>query len=193
MLTYLNRINFVLLLAIGAVCLLQWNVENDARARINALQRSNADHQNKIAELDENLKGANEDLDRFRGQVSELKALNDKQTVDIRGQKADLFRLEEARAQLAKQTESLRKALDSYKAAVESRDENIKTLLEQREQLHAANKNAVEKANQAINAYNDVNGKYADLVGRYNELAARYQALAPAPQPQESDKAKASQ
>lgn len=175
---HLNRINFVLLIVIAGVTLFQWNIERDARQRINSLQRTTAAHEQKIAEQDETIKGANEDLDRFRTQVSELKTQNDAQVIEIREQKAKLFQLEELKTTQTKQIESLRQALDAFKAALASRDENIKTLLEQREQLYAVNKNAVEKANLAINSYNDVNGKYADLVTRYNDLVAKTQAAA---------------
>jgi chromosome segregation ATPase len=175
---HLNRINFVLLIVITGITLFQWNIERDARQHINSLQRTAAAHEQKIAEQDETIKGANEDLDRFRIQVTELKTQNDAQVVEIRDQKAKLFQLEELKTSQTKQIESLRQALDAFKAAVASRDENIKTLLEQREQLYAVNKNAVEKANLAINSYNDVNGKYADLVTRYNDLVAKTQAAA---------------
>lgn len=175
---YLNRINFALLIAIGVVTLFQWNVERQARQKINSLQRTTAAHEAKISEQDETIKGANEDLDRFRTQVADLKNQNDSQVVEIRDQKAKLFQLDEAKTNLTKQTESLRQALDAFKAALASRDENIKTLLEQREQLYAANKNAVEKANLAITSFNELNGKYADLVTRYNDLVAKSQAIA---------------
>jgi chromosome segregation ATPase len=181
MIRNLNRINLVLIVLIGGLCVFQWQVEKHARANINSLQRTTAIHEQKIAEQEENLKGANEDIERFRVQVTELKALSDDQAIQIRDQKAQVFKLDEAKTQLTKQTESLRQALDVYKAAITSRDENIKTLLEQRDQLFTANKNAVEKANLAIATYNEINTKYADLVGRYNDLAARVQATAPNP------------
>jgi len=190
MIRNLNRINLVLIVLIGGLCVFQWQVEKNAQANINSLQRTVANHEQKIVEQEENLKGANEDIDRFRVQVTELKALSDDQTVQIRDQKAQVFKLDEAKTQLTKQSESLRQSLDAYKAAVASRDENIKTLLEQRDQLFSANKNAVEKANLAIASYNEINTKYADLVGRYNDIAARVQAAAPN---QDEAKAKAAQ
>ena len=51
---------------------------------------------------------------------------------------------------------------------------NITTLLEQREQLVTANKDAAGKANQAIVAYNELSAKYEDVVTRYNTLATSY-------------------
>jgi chromosome segregation ATPase len=191
MIQNLNRINLVLIVLIGGLCVFQWQVEKNARANINSLQRTAANHEQKIAEQEENLKGANEDIEHFRVQVTELKAQSDDQVIQIREQKAQVFRLDEAKTQLTKQSESLRQALDAYKAAIASRDENIKTLLEQRDQLYASNKSAVEKANLAIGSYNEINTKYADLVGRYNELAAHVQAAA-ATNPDET-KAKSAQ
>ncbi len=178
MIRRLSLINFIFLLLIGGLCIFQWHVEKEARLRINSLQRKVADQEQKIAEQEESIKGANEDLDRFRAQVTELKAQNDGQIVQIREQKAEVFKLEETKAQLTKQVEGLHQALDAFKAAVASRDENIKALLEQREQLLAANKGAVEKANLAITTYNELNTKYSDLVARYNDLAVRVQAAA---------------
>ena len=180
MIRNLNRINFVLLVILAVVTLFQWKVEREARISINSLQRKTALQDQKIAEQDETIKGNNEDLDHFRAQVLELKTQNDAQAVDIRDQRAKLFQLEETKTSLTKQTESLRQSLEAFKAALASRDDNIKTLLDQREQLYAANKNAVEKANLAITSYNDLNGKYADLVTHYNELVAKSQAAATA-------------
>lgn len=178
MIRQLNRINFVLLLALAVVTVFQWNAEHDARLSINALQRSAALQDRKIAEQDETIRGNNEDLDHFRSQVLELKNQNDAQAVDIRDQRAKLFQLEETKTNLARQTESLRQSLDAFKAALASRDDNIKTLLDQREQLYSANKSAVEKTNLAVTAFNDLNAKYADLVTRYNDLVAKTQAAA---------------
>ena len=178
MIRHLGLINFVFLLLIGGLCIFQWHVEKEARQRINGLQRTVASQEQKIAEQEDSIKGANEDLDRFRAQVTELKAQNDGQIVQIRDRKAEVFKLEETKSQLTKQAEGLHQALDTYKAAVASRDENLKTLLEQREQLLTANKGAVEKANLAVTTYYELHAKYSDLVARYNELAVRAQAAA---------------
>jgi chromosome segregation ATPase len=178
MIRHLSLINLIFLLLIGGLCIFQWHVEKEARQRINSLQRTLAGQEQKIAEQDESITGANEDLDRFRVQVTELKTQNDSQIVQIREEKAQVFKLEETKAQLTKQVEGLHQALETYKAAVASRDDNIKTLLEQREQLIGANRGAVEKANLAVTTYNELNTRYSDLVARYNELAVRAQAAA---------------
>lgn len=172
----LHRLNFILLLSLGALCVFQWNTEKTARTRIGSLLNERENLTQRVAEQSDSLHAANEDLDAFRKQILALKAQTDEQVTTIRTQKSNLTRLEGSEASLTRQLELWKQALEEYRGAIAARDDQIKTLVEQRDQYYAANKAAIERANHAVAALNDLNEKHNDVVTRYNALAAQAQA-----------------
>jgi len=171
--TYLN---FVLLLALGGTCVFQWRQERQYGERITELQRQSDLQQNKLAAQAEDLRRTGEDLDGFKQTVATLTTQTEQQAADLRMQKAQAFTLQNDKDRLDRELAVWKNALEEHKAAVASRDDNIRTLLKQRDDLVAAQKDAAAKANTAIVAYNDLAAKYDDVVGRYNTLATQYQA-----------------
>ena len=165
-----------MLIVLGGLCVVQWAREKEYTGKIEELQRTASRQSDKIAEQEESLRLTREDIDGFRTQVDALRSKVDGQNVLIREDKAQLFSLEAEKEKLTRRGEVLKQTVEDYKNAVGGRDENIKSLLEQREQLVTANKDAAGKANQAISAYNELGGKYDEIVTRYNALAARYKA-----------------
>lgn len=172
MIRTLNTLNFVLLLVVGGLCIFQWSREKDYARRLSELQQTTGDQKAKLAEQAEAVQHAQEDLEGFRGQVATLSRESAEQTALIREHKGQIFSLEAERTKLSRQAAASQQTLDEYKTAINGRDENIRTLLRQREQLVAANKDAANKANQAIAVYNDLIGKYENVVSQYNALVA---------------------
>jgi len=175
----LHRANLGLLVLLGGLCVFQWRGEHETRRQITELRKTAQTQEQKLNEQDESLRRSHEDLDGFRNDIAGLRQQTDEQNVQIRQQKAQVFTLEQDKERSTKQAEAWRTALDNYKSAIGTRDDNIKTLLEQREQLYTSNKGAVEKANQAIVAYNDLTAKYGELVKHYDDLASRYKTEHP--------------
>ena len=171
---YFNIFNLALLILMGGLCVYQWRNEKEYARRIADLYRTSTDQAVKISEQCEAIRRTNEDLDGFKGQVTALKAQGDEQNAQLRQQKAQIFTLEQDKDKITRLSDNRQAALDEYKKAVAERDVNITTLLEQREQLVTANKDAAGKANQAIIAYNELSAKYEDVVNRYNTLATSY-------------------
>jgi len=179
MLANLHRINFALLLALGVLCAFQWGTEKTARGRISGLLKSQADLTRSLAEQTESLNAARQDLDAFRAQIVSLKTQSDEQAATIRSQNSQIARLENVEASLTRQLTAWKEAVEDYRVALQARDEQIATLVEQRNQFYEANKASVERANAAIAALNDLNEKYHDVVTRYNDLVAQVQAQTP--------------
>ena len=169
-------LNFALLLLLGGVCVFQWSREKDYGARLVGLQQASDKQENRLLEQSEELRRVNEDVDGFKETVSTLKTQTDEQVVAIRDQKAKIFTLEGDKENLAKQLTNWQHALEEHKSALVARDQNIQTLLAQRDQILTANKDAADKANQAIIAYNELAAKYEDVVNKYNTLATQYKA-----------------
>lgn len=175
----LHRLNFVLLLGLGTLCLFQWSTERSARARISDLLKSQSDLTHQLAEATESLKSAREDLDAFRRQIVALKAQSDEQAATIRTQTAQLARLESSEKSLTRQLEQWKAAVAEYGVAVKARDEQIAKLIQQRDQYYEANKASIVRANTAVEALNDLNKKYSEVVTLYNNLVAQTQAQTP--------------
>jgi len=171
---YFNFLNFGLLLFVGGLCVFQWGKEKEYGRRIAELHRTSTDQAAKLQEQSEAIRRTSEDLDGFKAQVSTLKTQTDDQNTQLRQQKAQIFNLEQEREKITHLADNRQAALEEYKKAVAERDVNINTLLDQREQLVTANKDAAGKANQAILAYNELSTKYEDVVTRYNTLADHY-------------------
>lgn len=172
----LHRFNFILLLSLGTLCVFQWTTEKSARSRIGSLLKARETLTERVSEQGDSLRSANEDLDAFRKQILTLKAQTDEQVTTIRTQKAQVTRLEATEAAHIRQIEQWKQALEEHRVAIEGRDGQIKTLVEQRDQYYEANKAAIERANRTVAALNDLNEKYSDVVTRYNALAAQAQA-----------------
>ncbi len=167
-------LNFLLVLALGAVCARQWTQEKHYGERVVQLQRTGDAQAEKLQLQQDDLRRAQDDLEGFKTAVANLTAQSQGDLKQIREQKAQLFTLENDRRRLSSELTNWQRAVEEHKAAISARDHNIQTLLSQREQLVSANRDAASKANQAIVAYNDLAKKYDDVVTRYNALATQY-------------------
>ncbi len=173
---YFDTLNLTLLVLLGSLCVAQWSHEREYARQLGDLRQTTATQADKLAMQGETIQRAVEDIEGFKREVVSFKEQADENNALIRQQKARIFLLEEEKGRVTRQLADWQKALDEYKKAVNGRDDNIKTLLAQREQLVTANKEVAAKANQAVFAYNDLTTKYEDVVTRYNALAARYQS-----------------
>ena len=173
---YFDYLNFALVVLLGGLCVVQWAHEKDYAHQIGDLRQTATSQADKLAVQGEAIQHANEDIDGFKHEITAFKQQTDENNTLIRQQKARVFVLEEENGKNARQLAEWQKALEEYKKAVTGRDDNIKTLLAQREQLVSANKDVAAKANQAVLAYNDLTTKYEDVVTRYNTLATQYKS-----------------
>ncbi len=169
-------LNLFLLFLVGGTCVVQWTRERDYAVRLGSLQSLSDRQQGELRTQADELKRTQEDVAGFKQTVANLNAQSEEQQSTIRHQKARVFELENESTRLNRQLETWRHAVEEHKAAIGQRDENIKTLLSQREQLVTAQNQAAQKANEAITAYNDLTKKYEDVVTRYNTLATQYKA-----------------
>jgi len=178
---YFNRLNFVLVILVGGLCVYQWSGEKRADREIEALRHSVNVAEDHIAAQDQTIRGANEDIDEFKKIIADAKTKTDESDKTIRDQKAKIFTLEQHSKHLEVEANLAAKSITAYKAGIADRDSNVQLLLDQREKLLSANQDAANKANSAIKAYNDLATKYASLVEQYNDLGRRYQALTTPP------------
>jgi chromosome segregation ATPase len=173
---YFDYLNLVLLTLLGGLCVVQWSHEKEYGRQLVELRQTSSTQAAKLTAQEETIQRSREDAEDFKREIAAFKTQADENNGLIRQQKAQLFQLDAEKVKISRQLAEWQKALEEYKNAVAGRDQNIKTLLSQREELVAANKDVAGKANQAVAAYNDLSAKYEDVVTRYNALATRYQS-----------------
>jgi chromosome segregation ATPase len=172
---FLNRLNVILTVLLGALVAYQWSGENRADSQIIELRATGRKAEQRIAEQTEALKQANEDLDEFKSVISGLKTKVDAADAQIRQEKARGFTLEHDSARSTAEAAALKSSLAAFKDAVDSRDASIRTLLDERHKLAQAASDAAHKANEVVAQYNQLATQYQGLVTKYNDLARRQQ------------------
>ncbi len=178
---YFDYLNLALLVGLGGLCIAQWSSEKEYSHQLTDLRQTSSSQAAKLTAQEETIQHAHEDTEEFKHEIVAFKTQADENNALIRQQKAELFQLNAEKGKLSTQLAEWQKALTEYKSAIAGRDENIKTLLSQREELVSANRDVAAKANQAVAAYNDLTTKYEDVVTRYNTLVTRYQSEHEAP------------
>jgi chromosome segregation ATPase len=173
--TFLNRLNVILTVLLGALIAYQWSGESRADSQIIELRAAGRKAEQRIAEQTEALKQGNEDLEEFKSVISGLKLKVDDADAQIRQQKARVFTLERDAARSTAEEAALKNSLTAFKDAVDSRDANIRTLLEERRKLVQAGSDAAHKANEIVAQYNQLAGQYQGLVAKFNDLVRRQQ------------------
>lgn len=170
---HLHFINLGLLVGLGALCLVQRSKEHAYSRRVTELQHTVSNQSDLLAEGQEAARRLNEDLAGFKTQVAYLAARDETITAELRQRKAELFSAQQEVGKLKQESATWQQTVGDYKKAIEGRDEDIHTLLGQREKLIATARDANAKANEAIVAYNEVAAKYETVVQHYNDLAAQ--------------------
>jgi chromosome segregation ATPase len=153
---FLQTFNFIGVLALVALCVLQWRAGQRANNEIDRLETIRLQQSAKIADQQKTLQENAADLDDFRNRltISEA-ALKDSQT-KLADALADNARVTAERDAATAERDQLKANLDLWIAAVKARDEAIKKAADEIQSL-AADKN-------------DTITKYNDLVGKYNAL-----------------------
>jgi chromosome segregation ATPase len=154
----LAYLNFFGVVALTALCALQWSTNRALNLDVNQLEKSS---QTQAAQLDEqaaHLRGLTTDLDRFRTQLSTT-------TLDLQGAHTQLRASEQLAAELARERDQLRDNLTHWRAAVALRDESLQQANERIRELG-------ERLNTRIGTFNELVAKYNEVVRQLNEARA---------------------
>ncbi len=155
----LTFINFVGILALAALCAVQWDTNRRVNLLAIDLEKTRLQQTDKIHEQGKTIKGYMADLDDFRQRLT----LAESQLNDARQKLASVTN---ERNQLQADRDKLRKALDQWIAAVAARDEAIRHAGEQIEKLAA-------DRNDAVHRFNDLAEKYNALVKDWNQAQGK--------------------
>jgi len=155
----LQYLNLVGVVAVGALCVTQWQVNRRANLEVIGLEKVRQGQSAKIEEQGRTLKGYALDLDSFREQLSRTAA-------SLKETDSKLIVTERQLQQLDLERQQLKTSVTNWAAAVTARDEQLRQINERLTKLAVDRNDAVEK-------FNDLAAKYNGVVKDLNEARTR--------------------
>jgi chromosome segregation ATPase len=156
---FLQYFNLVGVLALAALCAVQWRTNRHANLQTAELQRTRLEQLATLAEQEKAIQGDVADLDDFRTRLARAESA----LTEVQGK---LVATSADRDQAAAQRDQLRAALDKLIAAVAARDGAMQQAGEQIKKLAG-------ERNEAVVKFNDLAAKYNALVKQFNAATTR--------------------
>jgi uncharacterized coiled-coil DUF342 family protein len=167
----LRYVNFVGVLALAVLCVIQWRTNRELNLEVGQLEKARLEQSAKLAQQEQAIQGCASDLDRFREQLSGAKAT-------LRKLEAKLGKAEHEAAQAGIERDQLKVSVTNWANAIALRDERLKKATDELQKLITERSDVVAKFNELAEKYNeavnDLNARTKD----YNALVERYNALA---------------
>lgn len=161
--SFLQYFNLAGVLAMAALCALQWRVNREANLETIKLERTRQEQAARIQETDQQVKGYQADLEGFRKHITSA-------SLGANEARSNLTRLQLTSRQLETERDQLKRSVTNWANAVAARDARLKDVGEQLKSL-AANRN------DAVVRYNELAEKFNGVVRDLNERTRQYQEL----------------
>lgn len=152
----LHWFNFLGVLALAALSVVQWRANRQLNLDLNAVEKDRQQQATRLDELTRQLKGGATDLDEFRAQLTRA-------TASLKDTKAKLALAERQLTQLTNERAQLKTSVTNWAAAVAARDVQLKQAGAE------AQKQAEERTTLAL--------KFNDLARRQNEQVKELERL----------------
>lgn len=167
---FLAMLNLCGVLALAALCAVQWRLNRRVNLEVNHLEKVRQQQQQRIEELDGHLRGARTDLDEFRGQLKATSEALKEKDLELRSARRAALQLEAER-------EQLKTSVTNWANAVAARDEQIHKAAEQLQKLAGERNATVEQFNELAAKYQQVVHELNARTTNYNALVERFNAL----------------
>ncbi|HWC59543.1 MAG TPA: hypothetical protein VHC44_07590 [Verrucomicrobiae bacterium] len=155
----LQYLNFFGVLALAALCAIQWQHDRQLNLQTIQLEKTRQSQQQKIFEQEETARGLSADLTDFK---QRFKTEHD----DLEETKRKLRENETAAAALTLEREQLKESITNWTAAVAQRDVLMKEANSRIEEVSA-------QLNGSIRKYNELATNYNNVVRELNEARAK--------------------
>ncbi len=159
----LGWINLLGVLALAALCAVQWQRDRRLNLEINLLERGRLAQQEKIFEQEKAAAGISTDLARFKEQFKEAHT-------DANSSRKAVRDLEQKHEQLARERDQLKMSVTNWSAAVAARDESL-------QQANERLRDTALRLNESVLKFNELASNYHASVQRFNELATNYNSV----------------
>lgn len=164
----LTAVNFLGVLAVAGLCIVQWQTNSQLNQDVQTLHNTEVQQSAKIDDQDKAIKQGMSDLDDLRQRLSasdtatkDTQAKLDAMTQQRDQAAAQRDQVTAERDQLKNEQVQMKSALDKWSAAVSERDDVIKQAAQRLQK-------ATDDRNQAVQKYNDLAEKYNAAVKELN-------------------------
>ena len=155
----LTIVNFIGVLALAGLCVVQWRANDRLGLRGDDLERTRQEQAARIVEQEKTLKGNAADLDDFRRKLEHAEA-------DAKDAQRKLALADARMKQMEADRDRNKAALEKWVAAVSQRDQALRRIDQQFQATDAKRVEAVKK-------FNDLASKYDTVVKELNAASAR--------------------
>jgi len=145
----MNSFNFVGVLVLTVLCIIQWQANSQFNAQLNRANQTRLDQAAKLVEQEATLNQNATDLADVRQRLSLAE-------VDLKDAQDKLAASEQQCNGLIAQRDQLKATLDKWEAAIADRDRALKQAGDQIQTLTADRNQAVQKFNDLADKYNAV-------------------------------------
>lgn len=158
----LQFINLAGVLALGVLCVAQWQDNRQFNQEINRLEAIRLSQSEQLA-------GQARDLDSLRAHLPRL-------TGELKETEGKLALSQRAAAELGAERDQLKQSVKNWAEAVNARDEQIKAANEQILELAGQIKQTALKYNELATNYNALVTQLNERTAAYNDLVTKYNA-----------------
>lgn len=155
----LQFVNLFGVLALAALCVVQWRQNRQLNLGWNDLEKNRQAQEQKLAEQDKAMRGLTDDLARFKEQFTSAKG-------ELTETKEKLNGAERTLLQVSTEREQLQINLTNWMNAVTERDAKLKEANERITEV-------VGRLNESVAKFNELVTNHNDVVARYNELVQK--------------------
>jgi chromosome segregation ATPase len=159
-------INLIGVLVLSVLCVVQWRTNRATNLELNRTLQARLKLEEQVAEEKQKAAGANADLDEFRKHVAATEA-------EAKTIRDELAKLKDEVGALTVERDRLQDGIGQWKKAVAERDEHLKSLANERNDLATKFNELVEKHNVAVKSLNDRTEQFNDLAAKYNDLVKK--------------------
>jgi DNA gyrase/topoisomerase IV subunit A len=160
----LEKLNLLGVLALAALCVVQWRVNREANTAVVRMEKAQQEQSAKIAEQEKEIAGNRADLESFRSQLIATKSSETELSRKV-------VEAERANRQLTVEVEGLKESLTNWVVAVRERDVQL-------QRAATEIKGVVEARDEAIEKYNALAKTHNQLVADVNRAATNAVAAA---------------
>lgn len=154
----LQFVNLFGVVALVALCVVQWRQNRQLNLGLNDLEKTRQTQVQKLAEQDKTVRGLTEDLTRFKEQFTSAKT-------ELGETREKLSVAERTLIQLTSERDQLQTSLTNWMNAVTERDAKLKEANERINEI-------VGKLNESVVKFNTLVTNYNEVVKQLNEARA---------------------
>ena len=162
----LQWINLFGVIALGALCIVQWQRDRQLNLQFNAVEKVRQSQEQKLAEQEKTARGLNDDL-------AQLKAQFQSTHTELTEARASLGKVDREHAQLLNERDQLKVSVTNWSQAVKERDMRLREASDQLRDVSARLNDSVMKFNELATNYNASVKRFNDLATNYNDVVTQ--------------------